>query len=133
MNQICSVCKKEFEQEDSVSNLYDSCVVCNEHTEFAEYFFPEILMKERKMISEYPYRMRQCCVCQTELTDEDEKSLNKRTSLITCENHREVQYWFQQDIAKLWFDFKKENPDAEIDSVHDRRKFAHFREERANF
>lgn len=125
----CDICNVVLTQENvKLLHPHDFLVTCEEHAEYAQQFQIEIIQKKLGIIKEFPEGWAQCNICHCDLSQEEIDTIETTDISKTCEKHREVKKWFQRDIARDWFEFKKENTEAIFDTPKTNELFYNWRE-----
>ena len=128
INPNCAICDVVLTDENQkIVTPYDFQSVCKEHEQYGYTFQPEVVKKKLGLITEFSDKFNKCCICQAELTPEEKDTVSEIDFNITCNKHREVKGVFQINMAKLWIEFKKDNPDATLDRPEWLKKFDAFR------
>lgn len=108
---------------------YSCCCTCKEHKKYDEVILIEIIQKRLGIIKDYSDEMKKCDICNEQLSEENLNSLEDTDALIVCPKHIEARKWQQLQVARQWFEFKSENPDANYnyESIKSRRSFSRWR------
>lgn len=122
----CEICGKVLIEQDHAMRSPMNCIyTCEEHNKFANYPKLEVA-KTAVGIEDFKLQDIKCEFCDTKLTKKRLLKVGEHTVNFACEKHKEVESWWQLDIAKKWFEYKeKVNPNAEYEK--DKKDFIDWR------
>ncbi|MES2287590.1 MAG: hypothetical protein V4547_17985 [Bacteroidota bacterium] len=128
----CGICNKgiPFEKVVELLKPHDFLFTCEEHQQYSTVINHEMVQLELGMINELPERYKECSICNCELSKQEISTLENSDFIITCDKHREVRKNFQLGLSKLWFEFKKEYPNAVNNNKEDWNLFADWNKTR---
>jgi len=101
----CKICG---EAANDFINQLSLIHVCDTHNRYHDCYNYEVIQKRLGLIKDYSDSLKKCVVCEKELSSEELNSISEYQPQIVCDNHSDVKFWWQADMAKLWYEYKQQ-------------------------